>query len=246
MLAAFTRGEAILLLPVLVAPAILGLPDRSWRDRLRLLVAAGAAALALLLPWTLYVNSRFEEPVFMTSASGAVLSASACDEHFYGDDLALFIYCPSTATIPPGLDESERDQLVRRAALDYIGDNLDRLPVVVAARVGRLWDVYEPAQNLNMNIAVEARGGDASRAGLAVYYAVLPFALLGAVSLWRRGTWLWPLLSVLLMVTLTAAMTFGLTRYRAPADLVLVTLAAAGLDALLRMLPRPRAAPAPS
>lgn len=229
--ATFTRGEAALLLPLLVAPLVLGTHRLLPSTR----VAYGAIALAVagvwFLPWNLWLNSQFEERVFMTSSSGGVLAASACDEHFYGEPLALFIYCPVDVEIPPGLDESERDALVREEAVTYIEDNLDRLPVVAAVRIGRMWDLYGPAENLEENIDTESRGELASRVGLALYYALLPFAIVGLVWLHRRREMTWPYLAVAVTVSVTAATTFGLTRYRVPADVAMVALAAVGIAA---------------
>jgi hypothetical protein len=242
-LAAFTRGEAILLLPALVPPVVLGARSVPWRDRTGMVAIAAAVAGALLLPWNLWLNSRFEEQVFMTSASGSVLSASACDQHFYGDPLALFIYCAVDVDLPAGLDESQRDARVRAAAVEYLRANADRYPVVAAVRVARMWDLYGPADNLAMNIGVEARGDFASNAGLAVHYGLLPFATVGFIALWRRGEQVWPYVAVALMVSSTAALTFGLTRYRVPADVAIIALAAVGVDAIGRAWRNPSARP---
>ena len=236
--AAFTRGEAALLLPLLVPVLVLGSTVIPARQRWALLaIAVGVAGIAFL-PWNLWLNSRFEEPVFMTSASGSVLSASACDQHFYGHPLALFIYCAVDVTIPPGADESQRDAIVRDAALDYIRAHKDRLPVVSAVRIGRMWDLYGPAENLDQDIAIEDRGALPSRVGLAVYYSLLPFAVVGLISLRRRSEMLWPHLAVALTVSFTAATTFGLTRYRIPADLVVIIVGVVGIDATVRTLAR--------
>ena len=43
-----------------------------------------------------------------------------------------------------------------------------------------------------------------------------------------------PMLVPIVAVTITAAGTFGLTRYRVPADVVIVVLAALGIDLLWR------------
>jgi hypothetical protein len=66
-----------------------------------------------------------------------------------------------------------------------------------------------------------------------MYFALLVPATAGTWLLWRRRLPISPLMSVLAMVTVTAALTFGVTRYRAPADAVLVVLAAVALDALI-------------
>jgi len=139
------------------------------------------------------------------------------------------------------LDESQRDRVPRQGAIDYTLDNLDRLPVVMAARVGRLWDVYQPAESIDFNAVVEGRGLWPSRLGLAAYAALLPFAVAGTVRLWRRRIPLSPLLAMPVIVTVTAAFTFGITRYRAPADAVLVVLAGVGLDWILGRMRRPDA-----
>jgi len=244
MLAAMARGEAILLLPLLVLPMVLSVRELSWRARGQLLASAAAAAALLFVPWNIWINGQFREPVTMTAASGSVLSASSCDEHFYGKPLALFIYCKVDVDLPPGIDESQRDALVRDASTRYIRDHLRRLPLVMAVRVGRMWDVYGPQENLDLNIGVEDRGRLPSEWGLRTYYALLLPAAAGLVALRRRKVPIWPFASIALMVSITAATTFALTRYRVPADAALVVLAAVGIDAVARWVSRRRAAPA--
>ena len=69
--------------------------------------------------------------------------------------------------------------------------------------------------------------------GLALYYVTLPLAVVGAVWLYRRQVTLVPLLAPMLVITVTAALAFGTTRYRIPADVALVVLAGVGLAALV-------------
>lgn len=130
-------------------------------------------------------------------------------------------------------DESERELVARDQAVEYIGEHTGRLPVVMAARVGRMWDLYRPAQNVRFNDRLEGRGQRASQVGLALYYVTLPLAVVGAVWLYRRQVTLVPLLAPMLVITLTAALAFGTTRYRIPADVALVVLAGVGLAALV-------------
>jgi hypothetical protein len=44
--------------------------------------------------------------------------------------------------LTPGRDEPEQSERWRREAGEYVGEHLGRLPVVVAARVGRTWSLY--------------------------------------------------------------------------------------------------------
>lgn len=238
-LAALTRGEAGMLFILLVTPliAVTALPART---RLRHLTVAAAAAAVFIVPWNIWINTQFTKPVIMTSASGQVLTASSCDDHFYGTPRAIHIFCPVDTTIPDSDDESVRDAAKRDYALDYIEDNLDQLPVVAAIRALRMWDLYGPEDNLGLDIAVEDRGDFASHAGLAVYYGLIPFTIVGLISLRRRKETLIPYAAIAATVTITAATTFALTRYRIPADVAIVAVAAVGIDATIGAITRRR------
>lgn len=240
--AALTRAEAALLVVVPVVPLAWGLRREPIVRRAGLAVASGAVALAVMAPWFAYNLSRFEEPVLMTSQTGAVLSAASCDSTFYGERLGYWDDCMSwyvaTGRVEgwpdAALDESERDAVPRQAAIDYTRDNLGRLPVVMAARVGRMWDLYRPSEGVEFNAVIEGRGLWPSRAGLATYALLVPFAVGGGIGLWRRRVPISPLVAMPVIVTVTAAATFGITRYRAPADAALVVLAAVGIELLAR------------
>jgi CHASE2 domain-containing sensor protein len=123
----------------------------------------------------------------------------------------------------------------------YLDDHLSRVPVVVAARIGRVWDVFRPAQNVHLNAFYERRGDAASWAVLVGYYLMLPFAVGGLVVMRRRRVPIFPMLAIAASVTITVALSFGITRYRAPVDVVLPVLAAVALDALWRRRDRPLA-----
>ena len=124
--------------------------------------------------------------------------------------------------------------MARKQAFDYLGDHKGRIPVVVAARVGRIWDVYQPFQNVELNDKSERRGHDASWAVLIGYWLVMPFAIFGLVVMRRRRIPIFPYFAIALSVTITVALSFGITRYRAPVDTVLPILAAVGIDSIWR------------
>jgi hypothetical protein len=58
------------------------------------------------------------------------------------------------------------------------------------------------------------------------------FAIAGVVILRRRKVALIPLLAPVVIVTIVAAAFYGLVRFRAPAEVSIVVLAAVALDAL--------------
>jgi hypothetical protein len=148
-------------------------------------------------------------------------------------------------TDDPSWDETDRDKFSSELGLAYMKSHAGRLPVVMAARVGRMWDLYVPelgrddeplGQNVRFNWQVEGRGRLSSRAAVLMYWALLPLAAGGAVVLWRRRIPLSPLLSMTVVITVTAAITMGITRYRVPVDVVVVVLAAAAIEALVARL----------
>ena len=103
------------------------------------------------------------------------------------------------------------------------------MPLVAAARVGRLWGFFKPGQTTALDWWIEGRGRAASWAGLFMYYALLPFAAVGLVWMRRRRIPIFPLVAIALAATVAAAGTFGVTRYRAPAEVPLVVAAAVGM-----------------
>jgi 4-amino-4-deoxy-L-arabinose transferase-like glycosyltransferase len=277
-IAALTRAESILLFGFMVLPLAWGLKELTLGRRAVLAVVSGLVGLAVLAPWFVYNAARFEQPVFMTSGTGAVLLAGSCEPAFRGEFIGYygancydeyirygfltdnpdFPGCDTEARqiafdFPDGgqrtreqnlvlarcypdpltLDESQRDAVNRALAQRYLADNKRQLPIVMAARVGRMWDLYAPGQNTQLNWQVEGRGELASIAGLWTYYAQIPFAIGGLMLLVRRRIPVSPLLAMAGVITVTAAITFGATRYRVPADVMIVILAAVGIEALV-------------
>ena len=246
-LASLTRAESLLLYAFVGLPLILG-AVRTGKERLRHLALAGATAIVLIGPWVGWNLTRFEDPVTLSTAPGPVLDTASCDATYYGDQMGYYAACfriedyaaEEGLTVPEAeaqlqaFDESQRAAVAGARAQTYIRDHLDRLPVVMAARVGRLWELYRPAQNVRFNWQLEARGERTSQLALVSYYALIPFAIGGVVVLRRRGQPISPLVGMAVMISVTAAWTFGTTRYRIPADVALVVGAAVGAEALVR------------
>ncbi|HEY3670499.1 MAG TPA: acyltransferase family protein [Acidimicrobiia bacterium] len=232
-LALLVRGEAIFLLATIALIVAIVIRHRGWRSTLGLVAVLGAATLLVVSPWLIRNETRFERPVAFSTNSGDVLAQSNCDETYYGPTIGYWVYLCS-ARIPVTGDESQIANQRSQTAIDYIRDHRSRVPVVVAARVGRLWDVYQPITNTELS-TIEGRDLNVSRAGLAMYAVLVPFALLGFVVLRRRRRpRLSPLLAPALMVTITAMTTYGEIRFRAAAEGTIVILAAVAVDALLR------------
>jgi 4-amino-4-deoxy-L-arabinose transferase-like glycosyltransferase len=238
--ATLTRTELSLLFPLLVLPLALMVRDETWPRRIKLVVAAGIAGAVLIVPWVTFNMTRFDEPTLLSTGTGSALSAASCDAVYYGSKIGYWDYCFKGPWPPANADESVRDTAPRDAATEYITDHLDRLPIVALARVGRIWGVFKPGQTTTFEWSQEARGRAASWAALVVYYALVPFAIVGLVAMRKRRIPIWPVVSLFVIATFAAATTFGVTRYRAPAEIGLVLAAAIGIAATVEWLRRRR------
>lgn len=258
--AALTRAEALMLVPLMAIPLVVMAKrvDRAQK------VVLGLAVVALfgltVSPWVLHNLHRFERPVTMSYGLGGLLPSTNCDETYYGRNLGYWsAKCDFVATLGPTgpecledrqacydafarqfRDESEIAEVGQQRGLDYIWDHRDRVPIVVAARVGRMWGLFRPAQQTQIDGLVEQRGGLLmARIDLILFYELVAVAVVGLVILRRRGRPIWPLLSMAILTTAVAALAVPVTRYRMPVELCLAILAGVVVDVILEWR-RPR------
>ncbi len=224
--AALVRAEQVLLLPLLAAPAAyIG----TTGSRVRRAGTAGLAVLAGLLviaPWSLYNLSRFERPVPLTTEGGTTLAVANCDLTYRVPDAlgswAFSCWRDSSSTEPSVVDAEARSDAIR-----YMRDHAGRLPVVLAARLGRTWGLYQPLRTL-----AKDRWGkpqDLTDLGGVLYYPVVAAAIIGGVEMRRRRVPVWPLLVHVFVASVVSLGVYGTPRFRAGAEVALVTLAAAAL-----------------
>jgi 4-amino-4-deoxy-L-arabinose transferase-like glycosyltransferase len=226
-LAALTRGEALLLVPLLLLPLAYAAAS-TWRARATFALAAVGAFVLVLMPWTIRNLSVFEEPVLVSTNGSAVFVGSNCDPVYHGEFIGLWNFnCYGKA--PTG-DESEQALEYRDRGFDYARDHAGRLPLVMGVRLLRVWDFFKPGQQASYE-RLEGRSETASRMGLAFYYPLLLFAVAGAVLVRRRGWPLWPVLAFPVMVSITAVLIYGVTRFRFAAEPALCVLAAVAVAA---------------
>jgi 4-amino-4-deoxy-L-arabinose transferase-like glycosyltransferase len=248
--AAMTRPEAILLFLVLPVPLVLARRNIDLQERAFQLVIAACIPILAFAPWVLYNQSRFEDSVLLSTGAGQTLAAGNCDLTFNGTNLGFYdtkcLLAPQIVE-PTTEDRSLRDSEYREIARAYISEHSSELPKVMAARVGRVWHLYRVDQSIGLDGFVEGRAGGAPGGGfflvreaLWAYFVLAPLAIFGLYVLHRRRTKIYPLLMQPALVTIVAALTFGITRYRAGAEVTIVVCAAVAINVIAAKLFPPR------
>jgi len=219
-LAALTRGEALVLLPLLALVLCLG--ERApWRRRLLRFAAICAGAAVVILPWTVRNWTAFDRPVLISINGSAVIAGANCDEVYSGENMGFWeVEC--AGGVPRSFSEPEKADVWRERGVDYALDHPGRLPAVGAVRVLRVWDLWQPwRQTLS-----EGRDRTVQALGTVMFYLLVPVAAWGLVLLRRRGAPLTILMAPPVAVTLSALLGYGLPRFRHAAEIPLVVLAA--------------------
>ena len=223
-LAALTRSEALLLVPLLGVPvAVRG--GRGWPVRV-LAVAAGCALV--VLPWTARNLDAFGRLVPISNNDSTVIAGANCPASYAGIGLGGWdVRCISDRRED---NEARQAAIWRREGLEYAGDHLSRLPVVLAVRLLRVWDLYQPRRQV---MFAEGRSIRVTQAGLLAYFGLLLLGGLGMVALRRRGIPLVVLLAPAAAVCVAALVGYGVPRLRHSFEIPLLVLAAAGVVRLL-------------
>lgn len=225
-LTALTRGEALVLLPLLLVP-LAWRRELAGRVRWEAVAVALVAFLVVLAPWTARNWIVFNRPVAIATNSGTAVAGANCAVTYASGD-HLGGWYPPCIKEHPGKNEAEHHALALDDGVRYARDHAGRLPVVLAARLGRVWSVYKP-------FAIpEGRSVRVQKVGVIAFFVLVPFAVGGFVLLRRRREVTWILLTPFIIVTVTALTTYGNLRFREPAEIALAALAAVAVDELIR------------
>jgi 4-amino-4-deoxy-L-arabinose transferase-like glycosyltransferase len=226
-------GIALLVRTELLVVAAIAVVPVAWRhwSRRYAIVALAIGIGAIAGPWVIRNEVSLGHGVLFTNNSGTLIAGANCDAVYSGSQIGLWrLDCVPT---PRGDDETVWSNEQRSVGTSYVAGNADRLPLVVAARVGRLWGVYRPAQQLRFE-SLEARPLRWLQFGWASYLVVAAFAIGGIVHRRRRRIALRPLIAPLVAATVIGALGYGNQRFRLPAEPALVLLAAAGAMTLFQ------------
>lgn len=230
-LGALTRGELLLLVPLLVWPLCLARRRQPVRERLQVAVLATVVAGVVIAPWAIYNLQRFEKPVFISTAQDTTTGGANCDAVYHGSAIGAWSDQCFADILSRNLEESVAASEIRARTDHYVAGHLSRVPLVALARFGRTWDLFKQSSNVTLG-ELQRRPRVWSWIALAMYAVLVVLACVGGYLL-RRDPALFPLLAMPVLVTLTGVLFWGNPRFRRPAELVIVVLAAVAIDAVI-------------
>jgi hypothetical protein len=240
-LAVLIRSEAIDFVILLGLP-VLFLAFMPWRRRL-MCAAVFIGGLALVLgPWLIRNEIQLGGTVLSTNG-GVTLAGSYCPTTFdphssaYGSFDVLCAFGAAGLlelhSRPPGgasnWSELAINNTLTTESKQFALHNLGKLPGVVLAREESVWGFGNQQYQLRVAIS-EGRNRTNEEAGRILYWALLPFAALGAIVLAARSRKRFLVLAIpIVVVAVNAAVFYGSTRMRSAAEPTLAIFAAAGI-----------------
>ena len=237
-LAALTRSEGLLLLPLLAWPVALR-SGGARRDRAIRLVLATAACLVVIAPWTIRNLDAFGRLVPISNNDSTVIAGANCGLTYHGPNLGSWdIGCISKRRLD---NEAAQAAVWRSEGLRYARDHASRLPLVLLVRLARVWDLWQPRRQVLLD---EGRQLRMSQAGVAFFYLLAALGIAGALALRRRGQPLLILLAPAVAICVAALVGYGIPRLRHGFEIPLMVLAAAGIAAVWDRLRARQGAPA--
>ncbi len=229
-LAALTRGDGLIYLPILVVP-IAFCSKSSARRKTALIGLTATIVIVVLAPWAIRNEVAFGRPVLLANDSSTAIGGANCDATYHGRYLGSWVHACLNANRPGAeqMSETQLNDKIREEGISYMGHHLGRLPLVVVVRLLRTYGLYSPTQDFRAPGDIY----EVELIGWLVYIALLPFAVIGARELIVRRADLprrqvIALVAPLIAVTLVTVVTYGNPRFRIAAEPTLLVLAVMG------------------
>ena len=238
-LCALTRAELVLLVPLVALPTVLWQHQIAWRRRAVLVALAVAVAVAPMVPWFVRNTVVFHQPVFLSDQLPITLASANNPSTYSGPLTGSWCYtCLLSTHFPLSENEAQAGAYWDTRARRYIEAHKVRAVEVGIDRVGLEWGFFEPVRHAQQNF-LEGWPTPVSEAWLFWSYPLMALAVAGAILLRRRRRPVYPLVAMVVVVTVSAFATYGGSRFRAEGEVALVVLAAVALDALWSALAGP-------
>ncbi len=234
---ALTRSDG-LLFSVLLAGAIVWCVTRTaggrdWRRAAQLLAAGLVASIVLVGGWMVRNEVQMHTFVPVAVNTWDVIAGANCHTTYYGDRLGAWdegCLQLQQADRAGRRGEIAVNQYVRDRGVDYLRGHTGRLAVVVPARLGLTFGVFDPWHELAVESAYEGRDETVSKVGFVMYVVLALLAVAGFVRL-GAGSARRVLIVPFAAVVVSTVVGYGNQRFRMPLEPVIVVLAAFALTA---------------
>jgi 4-amino-4-deoxy-L-arabinose transferase-like glycosyltransferase len=228
------RPSGIYLLPAAAAAWVV---SAGWRRGLALAALCAVVAALVVAPWTLRNHSLTGAwiPISLQEAAGY----GTFNDEAASDPVYPWAWRQLTARDAPLFDRAHplpdaelRDRLQRNTRA-YVREHPESLAKALFWNgLSRTWDVRRPARAMH-EVRFEGRTRAVTAAGLAMYYVLLPLALVGLWRVRRRPELVWPLVAIAIGASLVYTTDAG-TRYRATLEPVIALLACSAVAGIGR------------
>lgn len=228
--AALTRAELVILVPLIALLATFELRRRDRAGTVVNVVALIAVFCAVVSPWVIWNQIRFDGPAFLSTNDGLTLAGANCDRTYFEDIGGWDLWCAYEVPVPDDADPAEASAIMRKAGLDYWRQNLDQYPKVAVARLARVFSFGYLGSSAHSATA-EGRPIWLTHIGNLQYWSMIPLAMVG----FRRRTTSsdrFVLLGTVPLVVVVGLVANAYVRFRVPSEVGLVVLASLGADFL--------------
>jgi 4-amino-4-deoxy-L-arabinose transferase-like glycosyltransferase len=202
-----------------------------WRKGVALTALTIAVAVLVVAPWTLRnaieSDGRLIPISVQDAAAYGTFNEASANDPIYPFGWRPQVFAEGDLDFSQGTDLADEADLrsqFQERSLDYIAEH----PTSVVEAfywngLSRFWDVRRPAHAMD-EVEFEGRSSAVTAVGLAMYYVLLPLALVALWRLRKRREILYPVLAMALAASIVFTVASG-TRYRAPLEPLIAILA---------------------
>lgn len=239
-LASLARSEGIILLGLMAIPIAWERGrGQALMPRVVPVLAAGVGAILVVGPWTIRNAIQFEALIPVSQSYNSVLAGANCwSAYSMHSELGGWVVPCVRLVEPNGLGEVKTFDVYRTAGVEYALSHKEEWPRVIGARVLRTWGLFQPGVWFGLGSA-EIRSIEFAKRTMWTGWLLIAVAPFGSRLVARQSfARIWLLLAPIATVTLTTAIAYGNTRFRAAAEPSLILLAAVAGTALWHFIRR--------
>jgi len=206
------RSEDLLNALVLVPIAALVAPSAAIGRRMAQVAVAVAVVGAVLAPWVVRNYETFTPHVVLSSNDGKTLAGANCPTTYQGPLMGYWDYSCVGHDALANSDEAKYDQVRGEEGTAYLRSHAGRLPVVVIVRILRAWGLFDPLQQVRLEV-LQTRSIGWQQLAWPTSLLLLLAAIPGIVLLRRDRLALVLVAGPIVIATIVVATTFGNPRY---------------------------------